>query len=88
MKGLPKVRDGKLASGPSLVSGILCDLSQGWCLFVSTYVLRAGAATVDAASLRRHSASVGIRAQAEVAEFHRDDLGEVPLLWEPSFLLK
>lgn len=79
---------GNLASGPSLVSGILCDLSQGWCLFVSTYVLRAVAATVDAASLRKHSASVGIRTQAEVAEFHRDDLGKVPLLLDPSFLLK
>lgn len=49
---------GKLASGPSLVPGILCDLSQCWCLFVSTYVLGAVAATVDVVSLRRHSGLV------------------------------
>lgn len=57
-KGFERSGMGKLASGPSLVSGKLCDLSQCWCLFVSTYVLRAEAATVDAASLRRHSGLV------------------------------
>lgn len=49
---------GKLASGPCLVPDILCDLGQCCFLFVSTCVLRAVAATVDAISLRRHSGLV------------------------------
>lgn len=57
-KGFERSGMGKLASGPCLVPDILCDLSQCCFLFVSTCVLRAVAATVDAVSLGRHSGLV------------------------------